>query len=108
MQGCRRNGAVAEIGIERRQCRELAPNRIVGQVLPDELVAPGDHMRPCHVTELLRLPQPGAGHEVCNILPVGPPRIRIGAVGKPFDLGRQTGPAGSPASCAITGGEDYD
>ena len=36
---------VAEIGIERRQGRELAPDGVVGKLLPDELLAPGDSVR---------------------------------------------------------------
>ena len=45
-------------------------------------------MGACDVAELLRLPQACEGHEVLDVLLVGPPRIGIGEVGKPFDLGR--------------------
>jgi class 3 adenylate cyclase len=82
---CERLLTVAEIGIERGQRGELPPDGIIGQSLPDELVAPGHHMSARHVAELLRVPQACEGHEVVEILPVGPPRIGIGEVGKPRD-----------------------
>ena len=53
---------------------------------PHELLAPGDHMGACHVAELLGPPQACEGHEVVDVLPVGPARVDIGEVGKPLDL----------------------
>ena len=39
-----------------------------------------------HVAELLRLAQAGEGHEVLDVLLVGPAGVRVGEVGEPFDL----------------------
>ena len=80
--------AVAEIGIERRQRGEFAPDGIVRQVLNHELFPPSDYMRPCYVAELLRMAQAREGHKVFDVLPVGPARICIGEVVEPFDLRR--------------------
>ena len=59
--------AVAEIGIERRQGREPAPNGVVGQVLPGEVVTPGDHMRAGHLAELFWLLQACKGLSKINL-----------------------------------------
>src|SRR3989454_201744 len=79
---------VTEISIERGKCRKLASDGVVGQALPYELVAPGDHIGAGHVAELGRLPQACEGHEVGDVLPVGAARVGVREVGKPLDLRR--------------------
>src|SRR5262245_48436427 len=75
--------AVAKIGVERRQRRTLAPDRVVGQLLRHELVAPGDHMGARYIAELLGSADTYKDHEVFDVLLVGPAGIDVG---KPLDL----------------------
>ena len=77
---------VAEIGVERGQRGELAPDGVVGQLLLHEVLAPGDDVDARHVAELGGLPQACEGHEVIEVLLVRPARVGIGQVRKPFDL----------------------
>ena len=58
--------AVAEIIIERRQGREFAPDGVVGQPLPVQMIAPGEDVRPGHLPELVDAAEAGKGDN-CRI-----------------------------------------
>ena len=76
---------------------------------PQQVVAPGDDVRPGDAAELLRLPDAGEAHEVGQRVLVGAPRGRAAEVGEPLQLGRHVGQAleglgrQQPAGAGTTG-----
>jgi hypothetical protein len=78
--------ALAEIGIQRGQRRQFAPNGVVGETLPGELLAPRNDMRTRHVAKRFRLAQTGEGLKIFDVLLVGTSSVRVREIGKPFEL----------------------
>jgi hypothetical protein len=63
------------------------PDTVISEVLAHELVAPGDDMGARHIAELFSSVQASEGHEIVDVLSVGPPGVGICEIGEPFDLG---------------------
>jgi hypothetical protein len=78
--------SLAEIGVERGQRRQLAPDGVVGKLLRDELLPPCNHMGAGNFPELFRPMHACIRHKVCDVLLIGPSGVGIGEIGKPFEL----------------------
>jgi hypothetical protein len=83
--------AVAEIIIERRQGREFAPDGVVGQPLPVQMIAPGEDVRPGHLPELVDAAETGKGDELPNIPLIILTGVAVAQVGEPLGFRRNVG-----------------
>lgn len=79
---------VTQVGIERGEGGKFAPDGIVGEALPSELLTPGNHMGAGHVPELFRLPQACEDLKVFDVLLVGAAGVRVSEIGEPFEFRR--------------------
>ncbi len=77
-----------QVGDERREGGKFAPDGIVGEALPSELLTPGNNVGVGHVPKLLRLPQACEDLKVFDVLLVGVAGVRVGEIGEPFELWR--------------------
>ena len=83
---------LAEIFEQRGQRREPVPDRCCRRARArTQLVAPGDDVRARHGAKFLRPRDAGEAHEVRHRVFVGAPRVRVGEIGEPLDLGRHVG-----------------
>jgi hypothetical protein len=80
--GCLRRNSVriTEVLKEREERRELATDGCTPELMPLQVLPPGEHVRAGHLPELLRPADPHQPHVLVDVTPVGPPRIsRVGS-----------------------------
>jgi hypothetical protein len=70
-----------------RRWRTVAPPELA----PLEIVAPGDHMRPCHGAEFVEPHDAGEAHEVVDRVFVSRPGMKVPDIGEPLELGGHIG-----------------
>ena len=85
--------ALAEVIEQRRQRRELAPDRGGLQFAPFQVAAPVDDMGSGNRAQFAVIVQSGIGNKLAHIDFVGAPGFAIGDIGQPFFLGRHIGEA---------------
>lgn len=74
---------IIEQGGQRRQAMS---NGAAATTSADQIVTPGDDVRPRHVSKLVRLHDAGELHEVLDRVFIGTPSALVSQVGKPFDF----------------------
>ena len=85
--------ALAKVIEQRRQCRELAPDRGGLQCAPFHVAAPVDDMGSDNRAQFAVIVQSGIGNKLAHIGFVGALGFAIGDIGQPFLLGRHIGQA---------------
>ena len=71
------NMPLTQIRIERGQHGQFAPDALIGHVLADQMVAPGDATGAGHVVELLGLVRACKSLKISDVLPLSPSGVRV-------------------------------